>query len=201
MNPDLIIKAVTFIFGIIGAAKILYEISIGRKSQLREEYKFAKDFIVEVNSNQSMHPYVREKGYQALAGDSQLVAEEVEYLLSLQMPALALHDYVLGREYLEHLPYVEKLQIAFKGKYHKQWSRSWRKYVYIALYAVFFFLSFAPLFTKSLFKTPSDVLFSFIVCLAVFGPYAWFSLKGATRIYRAEKLVQRQEKHTQIILL
>jgi hypothetical protein len=202
MDLDITIKSGTFLLGVVGSAKVLYEISIGRQSRMREEYKFAKAFIVELNSNPDMHPYVLEKGCQALAGDRQLVAEEIKYLLSLQRPSLALRDYVLGRKYLEHLPNVGNLQIAFKKKYQGIWSRLWRKSLYISFYALFVFFAVAPvLLSKFLFKSPSDVVFPLILCLAVFVPYAWYSLVEAARIYRAEKLVQHQDKHTQIILL
>lgn len=62
------------------------------------------DFLQEVNSNKQLHPFLREKGYQAIAGDKQIGANEIEYLLSLKGPERALRDYVLGRPYLEHLP-------------------------------------------------------------------------------------------------
>ena len=57
------------------------------------------------------------------------------------------------------------------------------------------------LLSKLLFKSLTEVLTAFGLTLLVFGPYAWFSLVAVTRIYRAEKLVQNQSKHTQSIVL
>ena len=42
---------------------------------------------------------------------------EIEYLVSLERSDRALRDYVLGLPYLEHLPEVGNLEIAFKKKY------------------------------------------------------------------------------------
>jgi hypothetical protein len=199
---DIVIKIATFVLGAAGAAKLFYDISIGRRSRLREEYKFAKDFLEDLKANLNMHPFVRDKGYQAIAGDDHLETEEIEYLLSLQRPDRALRDYVLGRPYLKHLPHVGNLQITFREKYSAPWARTWRKFMHAGLYFVFVFLAIAPLLlSKFLFKSLSDILLASAGCLVIFGPYAWSSLKAAARIHRAEKLVQHQNKHTQRILL
>ena len=202
MDWDLSVKLATFILGVIGAAKILYEIAIGNRIRMREEYEFARDFFGELHSDREMHPFVKEKGYQAIAGDNRLSADEIEYLVSLERSDRALRDYVLGLPYLEHLPEVGNLEIAFKKKYRRKWSRWWRIVAYALLYAGSALLAFAPLiFAKFLFHTISNLLLTFAGCLAVFGTYAWVSLKSASRIYRAEKLVLNQHKHTQAILV
>ena len=202
MDYDLLIKTVTVLIGAIGAGKLIYDLSIGKRSRMREEYKFAKEFLEEVSSNKQLHPFLREKGYQAIAGDIQVSADEIEYLLSLKGPDRALGDYVLGRPYLEHLPNVGNLQIAFRRKYQGAWSRQWRKFLYLGMYVALVFLAFAPLlFSRLLFKGSAQMFIAFVVCVSAFGPYAWFALKAATRISRAEKLVENQHKHTQRIVL
>jgi len=203
MDLDVIIKISTLLVGTIGIAKIFYEILIGKRNRMREEYKFAKDFLDELEASKNIHPFVREKGYQAIAGDNQLGSDEIEYLLSLQQPDLALRDYVLGRKYLQHLPNVGNREIAFKKEYQRVWYRRLLTALYFGLYAILVFLAFAPLlFSKFLFKDPTKITLSAILmCFLVFVPYAWFALKAVTRIVRAEKLVNRQQKHSQTILL
>jgi hypothetical protein len=183
-------------------AKIFYEIIIGKRTRMREEYKFAKEFFFEIEVNKKFHPFAKEKGYQAIAGDNEISSNEIEYLLSIQKPELALRDYVLGRRYLQHLPHKGNREIVFKKGYQNVWIRRFLKTFYCGLYAILVFLAFAPLlFSKFLFKDPAKVSVSAIImCFLVFGPCAWFALKALTRIVRAEKLVKRQEKHTPTIL-
>uniref|UniRef100_C6E142 Uncharacterized protein n=1 Tax=Geobacter sp. (strain M21) TaxID=443144 RepID=C6E142_GEOSM len=202
MGIDIIIKIFTLLAGAIGIAKIFYEIVIGRRTRMREEYKFAKEFFSELETTKRIHPFTKEKGYQAIAGDNEISSCEIEYLLSLQQPDLALRDYVLGRQYLQHLPQVGNREITFKKKFQNVWFRRILKTIYCVLYAILVFLTFAPLlFSKYLFKDSTKIsATAIIMCFFVFAPYAWFALKAVTRIVRAEKLVKRQEKHTPTIL-
>ncbi len=75
------------------------EFRLARHGRLREEYRFAREFLTDLMSPAGMHPFVRRKGYQAIAGDTRLSAAEIEYLLNLDDGARALKDYVLGRKY------------------------------------------------------------------------------------------------------
>src|SRR5690606_19252263 len=140
----------------------------------REEYKFAKEFLDEVSAKEKLHPFLREKGYQAIAGDNQIAADEIEYLLSLKGSERALRDYVLGRPYLEHLPDAGDLQIAFKKKYTSKWSRHLSKFFYLGVYIALAFLAVSPLlFSRFLFKNSAQPFIAFIIFAFVFGPYAW----------------------------
>lgn len=202
LDFDLILKSLALLIGAIGSAKLIYDWTTGKQSRLREEYKFARDFLDEVSEKRDLHPFLREKGFQAIAGDNRIGADEVEYLLSLKGPERALRDYVLGRPYLEHLPEAGNLQIAFKKKFKSGWSRGWRKAMYLALYIALVFAIFAPLLiAASAFNNPAHPLLAFILSLSVLGPYAFFSVKAGARIHRAEMLVKHQHKHTQRILL
>ncbi|MXN77882.1 hypothetical protein GR157_24440 [Burkholderia sp. 4701] len=202
MDIDIILKLGTFAIGAIGAGKILYEASVVRRGRMREEYKFAREFLKDRKEDGEMHPFLREKGYRAVAGDERLTADEIEYLLSLKGADRALKDYSLGRSYLEHLPNIGNLQIQFKKKYKKVWPRRWRKWTYFALYVVLAFLMFAPfLLSKYFSKQPGEMLAATGFCIIVFGPYAWMALSSAVRILRAEKLVEHQDKHTQTIFI
>lgn len=201
MELDLILKGCTLLVGVVGAGKLLYDLSISKRSRMREEYNFAKNFLEEANTNPTLHPFLREKGYQAIAGDRQMSADEIEYLLSLERPDRALRDYALGRSYLEHFARSGNFHIKFKKKYQKKWSQQWRIYLYAGLYIALGFLAFSPLIFATIFpmsntQTFLTLLLSVIVC----GPYAWLSLIASTRIYRAQMLVEHQHKHTKKII-
>jgi len=199
---DLLVKLAMACIGLVGAAKGIYEWSIGRRSKLREEYKFAKDFIDAVNGPVAMHPYLKEKGYQAIAGDTTISGAEVEYLLSLTRPQRALSDYVMGREYLEHLPDSGNLQLKFKKKYERKWSRQWRTWTYSALYFVFSFTAFSPLiFSSYLHLSAQQTFTAFAIGFFTLVPYGLLFLRSSAKISRAENLVANQNRHTQRILI
>ncbi|MEO5933494.1 MAG: hypothetical protein ABIQ08_08075 [Duganella sp.] len=202
MELDILLKSGTLLLGVVGAGKILYDLSIIKRSRMRDEYTFAKTFFEEVSSNAALHPFLREKGYQAIAGDRQLSGDEIEYLLSLEKPDRALRDYVLGRTYLEHLPQSGNLQIEFKKRHKSKWSRKWRVYVYSGSYVIFSLTAFSPLVLSQLFAfSNAQTVQSLILSVSVFGPYGWYFLKTAAYIYRAQKLVENQHRHTKRILV
>ena len=86
MELDILLKSGTLLLGVIGAGKLLYDLWIIKHSRMRDEYTFAKTFFHEVSTNPTSHPFLREKGYEAIAGDRQLSADTIEYLLSLENP-------------------------------------------------------------------------------------------------------------------
>ncbi len=92
MEIETIIKILSVTIAIPGASKIIYDISTGSKSQLREEYKFAKEFTEEIKNNPTLHPFAVEKGYHAIAGSTTLGSQEVAYLLSLKNPGQCLRN-------------------------------------------------------------------------------------------------------------
>jgi hypothetical protein len=211
---------ISLVIGMFVAAftinKYGFDISIGKQSQRREEYKFAKEFLEEIESNPRMHLFAKEKGYKALVPDRQpgvglrdkLGSQEIEYLLSLKNPELALKNYILGRPYLENIFDNEVFhngtpKIAFKKKYKVYWSRGLRKNIHFALYLFFAFLAFAPgvlyflipiwseLNSELLFKKWNWVTWVLmqLIFLVGFSWFAWLSLGVVIGIERAEELV------------
>lgn len=202
MDIDIVVKIGTFFIGLAGVAKLLYELQTGNRGRMRDEYRFAREFFTDKSADGNMHPYLREKGYQAIAGDTRLSADEIEYLLSLKGAHRALKDYVLGRAYLDHFPQHGDLQIDFKEKYKRPWARRIRKYTYGAAYAALSFMATSPLIlSQLLFKRSTDMLAASCLTFIMFIPYAWLSLRSAVRIDRAEKLVLHQDKHTKAIVI
>lgn len=197
MNYDLNFKLVTLILGgvtgIIATWRIVVELIRGKHGSLRDEYKFAKEFLNDLKANSGMHPFLKQKGLQAIAGNTNLSTVEVEYLLSLQDSARALKDYAFGGIYLEHRATAGGQQISFRVKYSTPWSRRWRKAAYVALYLVFYFAALAPLFLF-VFKVLqlSPALSALAFCMIFFLPMAILALRAAIRIGRAEALVRTQ---------
>ena len=202
MNYEIVLRLVPVLLGVIGLAKIFYDLSIARRTWMRDEYRFAKDFLEAIEINKKIHPFLREKGYQAIAGSKLLNADEIQYLLSLNGSNLAIRDYSLGRTYLQHLPKSGVFEIDFKEKYKKDWSRKWRKWSCLAGYAVCAVAAFFPLIISGIFLQKITMLLrSFVLTFPIFGFYALFFLWTSTKIHRAEKLVKNQHLHAQVIIL
>lgn len=202
MEVETIFKFLGAVAAIIGAGRVIYEVTVGKKSRLREDYKFAKEFLNDLKVNPDLHPFAIEKGYQAIAGSTVLKSEEIAYLLSLENPGKCLKDYVLSKNYLQHLNTSGDLQLSFSEKYAAPWARKWRKAWYLTLYFGLAFASLSPLFfVERGITKPVQLLTLLAFTISIFGFYAWESLKSFARIYRGEKLVQNQSKHTRKILL
>ena len=177
------------------------ELIRGRFGQLREEYKFARDFFADLEKNPQMHPFLRQKGYQAIACDNRLASAEIEYLLTLQDSPQALKDYVLGRQYINHLATATGSQLTFKHKFESTFSRMWRKGGYLALYLGCILIGLAPIMLPALrLMPPHQAILAFAVLGTVFFPLGGFALREAVRIARAEALLRSQHKLVQPIL-
>lgn len=195
MEFEIIIKFVVAACTVIGAGKIFYEIKIERKSRLREDYRFAKDFLEDIKNNPNLHPFAVEKGYHAIAGSVYLKSEEVAYILSLKNPGKCLNDYVFSKKYLKLIDTDGNFCLKFYDKYSSPWFRRLRKAFYLFLYFVFAFIALSPFVISSILEI---MLF---ITLPVFGYFALSFLNSFIQIGLAEKLINNQNRHTQKILL
>lgn len=197
MDINLIAKIGALVLGSISTLKLTYDWLHGRQGRLRDEYKFAKEFLRDLGEDKPMHPFVKQKGFQAIAGDSSLSSGEIEYLLTLHDCARALRNYVLGRRYLQYYATAQGNQVDFQKKYQPKWPRLWRKSVYLLLYFIFFVGAFAPLLLPAL--TPlkaSQALVLFAASFPLLAPSAFLVLREGIRIGSAEHLVANQHKHS-----
>ncbi|MEI8613671.1 hypothetical protein P4S54_08215 [Shewanella sp. PP-He15 brown] len=202
METETIIKIITVIFGIIGAAKIIFDLSTGSKVKLRDEYRFAKEFLKDLTQEPKLHPLAIEKGYYAIAGTASIKSKEIEYILSLENPDRCLKDYTLSRKYLEHLGDNENTKIDFANKYKNPWPRAWRKAAYIITYVLGGFAAMSPfLLQQFLSAETKQVLVFSAITIPTFGVFAFDSLRSFIKISRAESLVKNQNKHTKLILV
>lgn len=199
---DMALKAGAVLVGLVGATKVVYELIIGSHGRRRDEYKFARDFFRDLEDGAGMHPFLQEKGYQAVAGDAHVSAAEIEYVLSLNRPDQALRDFVLGRPYLQFSKVGRVGRLGFRPEYERNWSRMWRKIYYGICYGCLFFLAISPFVLsgwlgKGVLETVWDLGMLFVLC----SPLAWMALVSLARVYRAEKLVKDQRLCTQTLLV
>ncbi|AMV48523.1 hypothetical protein [Paraburkholderia caribensis] len=194
MDIDLIVKPVTVLFGAYGAAKVYYELSLGKVTRMREQYRFAKEYFADIKSGEANHPFLREKGLQAIIGDERLHANDIKYLLRLKEPAKAIEYFALGKRYLQLRRSGEDEAIEFRRPYRGEWSRRWRKQTFLGLYGISAFVGYGPIaFSKYLFSSQQSLLTACALTIPVGSYYAWMALKAAVRINRAESLVKSQE--------
>ena len=198
---ETIAKLASVAIGIFTLAKMFFEITSIRRVRAREEYRFAREFLSDVASG-AIHPFAKEKGYQAISGDRGLKSSEVEYLLSLHEPEKALRYYVLGRSYLKHLPDQGNLQVDFAPKYQRERARKMRIYFYTAVYAIFVFTSTTPLiFSRYISSNIGNIFVLFAILASTLFPIGILALREAVKIHRAGLLVKNQSRHTKAIIV
>jgi hypothetical protein len=194
MDIELVSKIVAVAASVVALYKVVVEFLRSKKPQLREDFKFTKDFLAELTPD--THPYIVEKGYHAITGDGKLGASEIRYLLSLPSPSLALRRYSSARELLvfSASEAESKKAIDFNPKYSSQSKRKWLKRWYVTLYAVFAALAFLPIvFALDILKTNGlSGLFLIAVALLAFGPLAVTFLFSYGRFIQAEEVVRQQ---------
>jgi len=61
----MLIKVAPFVIGLIGVFvagwRLMVEMPRGRQGNLRDEYKFFKDFLSDLKAHPDMHPFLMEK--------------------------------------------------------------------------------------------------------------------------------------------
>ena len=196
MDYDALYKAGMLIVGAFGTWKLIVELLRSRHGYLREEYRFAREFLSNLEENPKMHPFLLQKGYQAIAGDTRHSAAEIEYLLTLQDAPRALKDFTLGRPYLDYLDTAPGAKIALKAKFQGSWQRLWRKGMYLALYVGCYALGVSPIYLAK----SGQVLPMFALTALVCFPAGYFALRAGVRIARAEVLVKNQHRNGQPIV-
>lgn len=191
-NIDIALKFIALIAAVLGIPRIVDELTNTKRSRLREEFKFIKDFITELGS---AHPFVIEKGYLAISGDDTLTADEIAYLFSLKSPGQALRKYTRARKYLQIKASQDSagVRIEFREEYTDN-KRKWLKILYACSYGVFACFAFSPLlFAKDLFGSNWQATLMFVALfLVVFGMLAYSFLADYARILRGEELLVMQ---------
>ncbi|CAK3463188.1 hypothetical protein [Vibrio crassostreae] len=177
-------------------SKFLYDVASGKLTKLREEYRFAKELLNDIESG-SLHPYVKQKGYQALVGTTNISTEEVEYILTLKDSVQCLNDYVLAREYLERVESRGNTQLHFKSEYQSDNKRLALIIWYVFWYFIFAMFVASPFILNIYYDfTVIDFLVLVTISASIFAFPAWRSLKRGARISRGQHLVKNQKSHS-----
>lgn len=201
MDIATIAKIVGAFVAIFGIWKVLYELKTVRKAHLRTEYEFAKKFFMDIETK-NIHPYLLEKGYQAIAGTNTVKSNEIEYILSLEDPVQCLKDFVLSKQLLEKIDTTGDLKLNFRPKYKRVWSRFWRKTMYLSFYFIFAFIAMSPFLIQSYLNTSlPNMAIQLMFSIPFGGLYAWAALNAFFKIKRGEHLIQNQNKHSQRVIL
>ena len=190
---ELSIKTVGLLGSIFTAYKMFLEVVLHRKTRLRDEYKFVKEFLTDIQTTPEPHPYLVEKGFFAISGKDNLTAEEIRFFLSQRNPSLSIKRYSAARQrYVEYCEHDRRIN--FKGKFTNPSKRKWSKIINTAGYFTLAALSLAPLFfATNLFGSNWKMGALFIVIfLVTFGPQAIFCLLEIGRINKGEKLIDGQ---------
>lgn len=192
---SLVVAAIGLIAATIGLPHIVEKLTNLRRSRLREEFKFIKEFITDLKATDPAHPFVIEKGYLAISGNDSLTAKEITYLLSLKTPSVALKKYARARKYLElhEDAACSGVRINFKQEYSES-RRTRLKWFYGTGYFLSVFIAFAPiLFAKELFGQHWKIgLMIGSYCLIGFGAMAYSFIADYGRVLRGEELIKSQ---------
>ncbi|BFM05680.1 hypothetical protein [Halioxenophilus aromaticivorans] len=203
MEIETVLKVIVSGVALFGIWKFFYQIKSWKKSYFRDEYKFSKEFLGDIDNKEiNLHPYSVEKGYQAIAGTDTVKAQEVEYILSLEDPLQCLDDYILSRQLMEKIDTKGDLKVRFKKRYSFKLYRTWLKAMYTFFYIFFAFLAISPFLAQDYFGIPVFKMFTYLVFTLPFGGiYAWAALNAFSKIRRGEHLVCNQSQHTQRVIL
>jgi len=194
-----IVKIIMAIGAMIGVAKIIYELSSSSKLKLREEYKFAKEFLADLDEETPPHHLAVERGYYALAGTSSIQVSDIKYLISLSNPDKSLKDYALSRKYVVLNKIPQKID--FRLKYQRKFSRVWRKTLYVLIYVLASLLAMSPLLLAAPFNLGPKFMLLALVTIPGCGFFAFDALRSCMKIMRGETLVKEQEKHVPLIIV
>jgi hypothetical protein len=187
---EIFIKIIPLLFAAIGTMKLIKDWLLSNHGKLREEYAFARDFLKEAKNDPNLHEFLKQKGYQAIAGNARISVDEVEHLLLMQDPAYSLRDYAFSSSYLKYFSTAAKEKITFRTKYQSPSYRNWLKKWYFILYICLVLGAFLPLLIP-IFKL-ATILPLFLVAFLTCIPLAFLALLENLRIARAEELVKRQ---------
>lgn len=187
---ELLLKIVSFLSLAGGIAKLLYDFYTASVNQMREDYRFGREFLADIDARRPMHPFLREKGFHALAGSSRLDAEEVAYLIALPQAGRAIRDYTLGQPYLEITGSGKARRIGFRPRYRQPWAQRLRLWGYTVLYLLLFGLALSPLQRAATGQGSGETVVALAVSLVAFLPTALMALKAAINLHRARTLVR-----------
>ncbi len=192
-NLDTIIKLIGLLGSVLGIWKLTQYLASDKRKNLREEYKFAKSFLKD-RDTENLHQFTLEKGYQAIAGSKSVTSSEIAYILRLNNPVRSLNDYIFANDYLEHSKTKDGSQISFKKRYQAYWSRLWRMGLYGVFYCISISIAELPLLLElyGVKQTNFEFAYMFIFTLPLGILLGWLSLKAFLKLMKANRVVNNQ---------
>ena len=189
---EILVKIVAGIFSIFGLTKLVFEMSIEKKSDLRKDFEFSLHFFKEYENNMELSQIVIEKGLRAVAGTRMLSASEIKYLLTLKCPSKNIYRYELSQDYLEYDEHKSEIKISYSKQCKSKARRTIMKAAYLGLYAIAFLLvQFPAMFFSSIQKFGN--IFTLLLLAAFFLYIAWTYLKKYVSLRMAEVFISEQE--------
>jgi hypothetical protein len=170
-----------------------------KNSELREQYKFAKDFLHGISQEKNHHPLIKEKGYYAIAGTKKIESKVVEYILSLENPNKCLENYVSGKKYLIFIEKESNFKIYFSNEYEKKFKRDFLKIFYLISSLVSYLFATIPILFYDKINNNENLFIYLFFITPVFLLFGWVNLTPLNAIRRAEELISSQNKHTKLI--
>jgi hypothetical protein len=189
------IELVTAAAGLLASGVALYQAINHRSGDLRESYRFAKEFLRDCSASEPpLHDYAKHRGYQALCQDTDVDPVIVEYILGLKHPATRLRDYVMGRRFVQaHRAQQPDMRIEFRPGYEQAVYRRLAQVAYLAGYALFGALAIAPAMLTSMLQFDWRTQLVLLgMSVPAFGYLAWSCLVEYAGLYRATQLVRSQ---------
>ncbi|USH01074.1 hypothetical protein K6Q96_08980 [Grimontia kaedaensis] len=194
MEFETILKLLGVGAAMIGVGWKYYQFTTSKKSNLREEYRFAKQFLSDCEEG-NIHPFAEEKGYQAIAGSAAMQLSEIKYILSLKDPVSKLNQYIESRNHFESFN-ADNPSLKLKWLYRNTRVRS----ILIGGGFIAYLLSAISLVSPLLFPEfwfgSEDVRWSaFLVLGPILGPAAFLSMRYSVKTLIAGRLVENQKSH------
>ncbi|WP_075178395.1 hypothetical protein [Neptunomonas phycophila] len=193
MDLEFYLKLIPVTLGVFGAIIAYLNFSTSSRASLREQYKFAKEAMKDFKEDPKMHPFIKEKALQAIAGTKTILAEEMEYILSLDNSSMRLNEFSKAKKLLIRFDKSSSKKFAFKGRYNIKMYRIFLKTFYSVVYFTFAFAAFSPIVFAGFIELEAGKFgLLFLFTLSVFGFYAFVAANAFVKLRLGERLVSNQ---------
>jgi len=166
-------------------------------SPRRARLKEALDNAVESKKalpDATLDGLIEERGYQLLAGRTDIPVPVIRYLLGLREPGVALRFYPGVRHRVAFMGRGDRGCLIFKGLWRSAKYRRWARRISWIAYLLFYAGASSPLILHALNLIGSRQAWQLAVLTVIlFGPLCYISLRYGANITRAERLVALQE--------
>lgn len=140
-----IIKLVGSIVSLFAIYKIFVDVIFARSAKRREDYNLTKTFLQDLD-NPKTHPYVIEKGFQALTGDFYSL-KEIKYLLTFKSSSEAIFKRSFAKTFID---FDEgKDRYCWKEPYSAPLKQKYSSTLYVLAYIIFGYIGTLPLYSST----------------------------------------------------